>query len=246
MLGLAAIPASLQFFGFMFIPESPRWLIRHGKYQDALRILKRIRSDQTDVNKEFKSIKESYLSSERERSENGETSVFKQIFVDSSLRKALLIGCSLQVVQQLSGINIVMYYSATIIQMSGIRDKTMAIWLAAANAAINFVCTVVGLFLVEKIGRRLLTITSLAGVIISLSILATGFLLAAIETPSIGWHDAVSENTQCFNADTCFDCVRSLSCGYCYNDNSSSIFDVDNVNGTCLLVDLKNKDRAAG
>ena len=55
------------------------------------------------------------------------------------------------------------YYSATIIRMSGVRGDETTIWLSAFTAAVNFVFTVLGLFLVEKIGRRALTLGSLIG-----------------------------------------------------------------------------------
>ncbi len=56
------------------------------------------------------------------------------------------------------------YYSATIIKMSGVKSESAAIWLSAVTAATNFVFTFVGLYLVERIGRRSLTIGSLAGI----------------------------------------------------------------------------------
>ena len=55
------------------------------------------------------------------------------------------------------------YYSATIVQMSGVQDDSLAIWLAAATAFVNFIFTFVGLWLVERMGRRLLTLLSIAG-----------------------------------------------------------------------------------
>lgn len=55
------------------------------------------------------------------------------------------------------------YYSATILQMSGVEDDRLAIWLAALTAFINFIFTLVGVWLVERMGRRKLTLGSLAG-----------------------------------------------------------------------------------
>ena len=55
------------------------------------------------------------------------------------------------------------YYSATIIKMSGVREESTAIWLAAGTAFINFIFTIVALFLVERLGRRKLIIGSMAG-----------------------------------------------------------------------------------
>ena len=247
MLGLGAVPSILQTIGFIFMPESPRWLIRRGRYQQSFEILKKIRHHECDVNEEFHAIRENCQTSEQEHAQQNKTSVFSHIFTNPALRRALFLGCMLQMVQQLSGINTVMYYSATIIEMSGIRNKELAVWLAASVAGVNFVLSFVGLYLVEKIGRRLLTLTSLAGVILSLLVLATGFQLTAIGTPRINWHDNAASNTSCFKADSCFDCVRSSYCGYCYFDNTSPLsFDVNQINGTCLLVNSKNRDHAAG
>ena len=55
------------------------------------------------------------------------------------------------------------YYSATILQMSGVEDDRLAIWLASVTAFTNFIFTLVGVWLVEKVGRRKLTFGSLAG-----------------------------------------------------------------------------------
>lgn len=55
------------------------------------------------------------------------------------------------------------YYSATILQMAGVQDDKQAIWLAAATSATNFVFTLVGVWLVERVGRRKLTLGSLLG-----------------------------------------------------------------------------------
>ena len=244
MLGLGAVPSIFQFIGFIFVPESPRWLIRRGRYQQSFEILKRIRHTKCDINEEFNSIKENCEISEQEQTQQ-KTSVFSQIFNSPTLRRALLLGCLLQMTGQFSGINTVMYYSATIIGMSGIRNKELAVWLAAAVAGVNFVTSFIGLYLVEKIGRRLLTLISLAGVILSLLLLAVGFQLTAIGTPQISWHDDSASGTSCFNADSCFDCIRISSCGYCYFDKTSSFtFNVHQINGTCLLVG--EKDQAAG
>lgn len=55
------------------------------------------------------------------------------------------------------------YYSASIIRMSGVKDESMAIWISAGVAAVNFVCTFIGLFLVDRAGRRKLTLISYLG-----------------------------------------------------------------------------------
>ena len=244
MLALGAVPSIFQFIGFIFVPESPRWLIRRGRYEQSFEILKRIRHTKCDVNEEFNSIKENCQTTEQKQTQQ-KRSIFSLIFSSPTLIRALLLGCLLQMTGQFSGINTVMYYSATIIEMSGIRNKELAVWLSAVVAGVNFVASFIGLYLVEKIGRRLLTLISLAGVIFSLLLLAVGFQLTAIGTPSINWHDDSASGTSCFNAESCFDCVKISSCGYCYEDKTSSLsFNVNQINGTCLLVD--ERGQAAG
>lgn len=105
------------------------------------------------------------------------SNVLVQVFQTPSVRRALLLGCLLQIFQQVAGINTVMYYSATIIQMAGFYDTSKAIWLAAMVAGVNFLCTFLGLYLVEKVGRRRLTLGSLLGVVLSLAFLAVGFMI---------------------------------------------------------------------
>ncbi|EPY81529.1 hypothetical protein CB1_000728010 [Camelus ferus] len=91
------------------------------------------------------------------------------------------------------------YYSATILQMSGVEDDRLAIWLASVTAFTNFLFTLVGVWLVEKVGRRKLTFGSLAGTTIALIILALGFLLSAQVSPPITLKPVAppGQNTTC-------------------------------------------------
>ena len=76
---------------------------------------------------------------------------FRLILIDLSVNLTVLFS------------SLTRYYSATIIQMTGIRDTSMAIWLAAMTAGVNFVFTILGVWLVERIGRRPLILGSLTG-----------------------------------------------------------------------------------
>uniref|UniRef100_A0A8I3X7V2 Proton myo-inositol cotransporter n=1 Tax=Callithrix jacchus TaxID=9483 RepID=A0A8I3X7V2_CALJA len=182
MLGLAAIPAVIQFFGFLFLPESPRWLIQKGQTQKARRILSQMRGNQT-IDEEYDSIKNNIEEEEKEVGSAGP--VICRMLSYPPTRRALIVGCGLQMFQQLSGINTIMYYSATILQMSGVEDDRLAIWLASVTAFTNFIFTLVGVWLVEKVGRRKLTFGSLAGTTVALVILALGFVLSAQVSPRI-------------------------------------------------------------
>lgn len=106
MLGFPAVPAIIQFLTLFFMPESHRWLIKKGRYSDAIEVLRKIRS--SGVQEEFEKIRDSCLEQEKEKVEKGAVSFFKNLYQNTGLQKALFIGCALQLIQQLSGINTVM------------------------------------------------------------------------------------------------------------------------------------------
>ncbi|XP_013068752.2 proton myo-inositol cotransporter-like [Biomphalaria glabrata] len=222
MLGLAGVPSLIQFCGFFFLPESPRWLMRKGRESEAHTILQRLRGT-SNVDDELKEIKNTL----QLESLNGDGNTMLRILRTPAVRRALIVGCGLQLFQQLTGINTVMYYSATIIKMSGVSDQQTAIWLAAVTAGINFIFTIVGVWLVERIGRKKLVMGSLIGVTGSLILLAVTFQLVALMSPSnVSYHS----NTTCSSYRSCDSCVDNSQCGYCYTGSGSS------VNGSCLAT----------
>ena len=207
MLGLAVIPAVVQFFGFIFLmPESPRYMIEHQTYYEAKEVLMKIRSEE-DVDDELDEM-------QREVDLNKNAN-WRDLFKTKNGRHATFIGCCLQLFQQLVGINTVMYYSATIIYMSGmVTDPSSAIWLAALTAAVNFGATLIGLFSIERIGRRLLALVSVAGSAASLLLLSGGFY----------WNDSLEEKVTSNGTDVhcdsyinqiCGNCVSDPACGFC-------------------------------
>ncbi|ESO89991.1 hypothetical protein LOTGIDRAFT_124274, partial [Lottia gigantea] len=235
MLGLGSVPSLVQFIGFLFMPESPRWLISEGRDEKARRVLQSMRG-QLDIEDEFESIKQSCIETQQqEDSRASNKPIILQMLLSSTIRRALLVGCSLQIIQQVAGINTVMYYSATIIRMSGVKSDESAIWLSAVTAAINFIFTVLGLYLVEKIGRRPLTLGSLMGAIISLAWLAVGFHLSSLNTPEVNWVEKSASDTHCAQYRWCNDCRRDLTCGFCYIDTEDAA-----VNSSCLPTDYDN------
>ncbi|XP_055761429.1 proton myo-inositol cotransporter-like isoform X3 [Salvelinus fontinalis] len=157
-------------------------------------------------------------------------------------RRALLVGCGLQMFQQLSGINTVMYYGATILQMSGVRDDKLAIWLAGVTAFTNFLFTLLGVWLVEKVGRRKLTLGSIIGTCLSLSLLAIGFLLSAQHTPPVTLHptDPSMVNSTCNRHLLCEPCMLDPACGFCYRENSTALFA-----SSCVPVNTASTEKAA-
>ncbi|XP_067860920.1 proton myo-inositol cotransporter-like isoform X3 [Heptranchias perlo] len=134
------------------------------------------------------------------------------------------------------------YYSATILQMSGVQDDKLAIWLAAVTAFTNFIFTLVGVWLVEKAGRRNLTLVSLTGTALSLVILAIGFLLSALASPPITLHprDPSGHNVSCAPYKFCDDCMLDPNCGFCFKMQNANI-----TESSCIPVSNRSEATAA-
>lgn len=131
------------------------------------------------------------------------------------------------------------YYSATIVKMAGVEEDSVAIWIAAAVAFANFIFTVVGVYLVERSGRRKLLLGSLAGVILALLFLSAGFLVARLQTPSVLQDPLLTVNSKCASYSNCNLCTVSSDCGFCFI--KSGEFHV--LNGSCQAVWRNARDR---
>ena len=119
---------------------------------------------------------------------------------------------------------LIRYYSASIIQMSGFSDNA-SIWLATVPAAGNFVFTIVGLILVDRLGRRKLLIASLLGVVFSFVLLSGSFVLSDVQ--SLAAHPL--ESRVCHYS-SCGVCVGNSKCGFCaIHDTETGEY----INGTC-------------
>ena len=151
------------------------------------------------------------------------------------------MGCALQMVQQISGINTVMYYTASIFEMAGVHSKQKALLLSSGTAFVNFIFTIVGLVFVERAGRRKLTLYSLFGVIVSLILLAASFHFAYVNSPKVTTVDGSNSNKPCDTLKDCSACSRMHQCGFCFevNPNSDEI-----TSASCLHVNLTNHDRS--
>ena len=169
MLGLAVIPGGLLGIGMLFLPETPRFLARHGHFDLARADLIKIRGTQ-DIEKEFQEIKASSL----ETALRGHVSDL----LLPALRPALMIGIGLAIFQQVTGINTIIYYAPYIIRTAGISSIQGSILATAGIGTVNVIMTLVSMWLIDRVGRRPLLLTGIAGMIVSLGALGIIFHLA--------------------------------------------------------------------
>src|SRR6516165_9742836 len=177
MLGLAVVPGAILGLGMLGMPETPRWLAKHGQADAARKVLERIRGTQ-DVNLEFGEIHETL-------SRADESGHFSDLMA-SSVRPTLIIGIGLAIAQQVTGINTVIYYAPTIIQSAGIPSASGAILATAGIGVVNVLMTILAMWLIDRVGRRPLLLTGIAGMTVSLGVLGFAFRTHEPST-SLGW-----------------------------------------------------------
>jgi MFS transporter, SP family, galactose:H+ symporter len=175
MLGLAVAPAIIFGTGMFFLPETPRWLIRSGRHEVARGVLIQIR-EAAQVDLEITEIETSLA----QQPQNGSWSDL----LHPHVRPALVVGIGLAVFQQITGINTVIYYAPKILQSAGFSSASGAILATAGVGLVNFMMTIVAMFLVDRAGRRPLLLIGIAGMMVTLGVLAFSF---QITSSNLSW-----------------------------------------------------------
>ena len=164
MFGLAAIPAVLLFVGMLFQKESPHWLIRQDRIDEARDVLKRVRNDDDDIDGEIHDVQEV------SRKQAGTREL-----LSPSIRPLVFVGVMLAVFQQITGINTVIYYAPTLLQGAGFGSSA-ALLANVVNGAVNVGMTIVAIWLLDRAGRRPLLLSGTAGMAVGMAITACAFL----------------------------------------------------------------------
>jgi SP family galactose:H+ symporter-like MFS transporter len=168
MLGLGAVPALVLALGVVRLPRSPRWLIMTGDEEGAKEALARIRTGgPEEISREVADIRSS-LGEEKGASWRD--------LLQPVVKAALVVGIGLAVLQQITGINTVIYYAPTIIQQAGIGSDSSAILASLGVGVINVLMTVVALRLLDRAGRRTMLFIGVSGMSLSLFLLGAAFL----------------------------------------------------------------------
>ena len=171
MLGIEAIPAALYCLLIFGVPKSPRWLIiEKNDEASALATLKLIHENELDALKELQSIKDH--NTVESRSSNLFSGAFK---------KPLTLAFLLAFFNQLSGINFILYYAPVILEKAGFASSD-SLLSSISIGGTNLIFTFVGVYLIDRVGRKNLMYFGSIGYIISLSMVAYGFKTDASAT----------------------------------------------------------------
>ena len=147
MFGVCALPAIALFFGMMRMPESPRWLVEKGRDEQALAVLKTVRSE----DRALAELRQVETIREEEKGDNQMSS--GAIFSNRWLRRIVFVGIGVSVTQQLTGINSIMYYGSRVLEESGFSETaaTLANTLFGLAAVVG---GIIALYNMDRLDRR--------------------------------------------------------------------------------------------
>jgi sugar porter (SP) family MFS transporter len=163
MFGSESIPAVLLLVLAFFVPESPRWLTKQSREEEALEILKKVDGQQF-AQQELVAIKDTIAH---------ESGSLRQLFLPG-MQIVLIIGIVLAILQQITGINAVLYYAPEIFKNLGAKTET-ALLQTVVVGAVNIGFTVIAIWTVDRIGRRPLMVIGACGMCLSLLSLGLAF-----------------------------------------------------------------------
>ncbi|WVZ18384.1 hypothetical protein V8G54_005706 [Vigna mungo] len=199
-----------------------------GREEEAKAILKKIYSP-SEVEGEIQALKESV---DMEIKESSEKIGLIKLLRTPAVRRGLYAGMGLLIFQQFVGINTVMYYSPTIVQLAGFASNRTALLLSLITAGLNAFGSIVSIYFIDKTGRKKLALISLCGVVFSLAMLTVSFRESEMHAPMVSAIGTSQLNNTCPdykaavnpNEWSCMTCLKaSSSCGFCAADDKVQI-----------------------
>ncbi|GAB4180374.1 MAG: sugar porter family MFS transporter [Terrimicrobiaceae bacterium] len=178
MLGVIALPAAVMFAGVLFLPESPRWLFLNGLKERAVAVFRRMHLDDAEIAAEVEEIEESL------KVKQGGWEMLRS---NSNFRRAIGLGVGLQVIQQLTGINVLMYYAPRIFAIAGFEDTLEQMWGTVIVGITNVLATFIAIAFVDRLGRK--PIMYAGFVTMGLAMVTVGILfnIGVEKNPALGY-----------------------------------------------------------
>ncbi|MGP3769603.1 sugar porter family MFS transporter [Streptomyces sp. SDT5-1] len=161
MLVISTLPAVVLWFGMLVMPESPRWLASQGRFGDALKVLRQVRSQQRA---EAELAEVTALSVKDDEQGLGG---WRDLRATPWIRKLMLVGFGIAIVQQVTGVNTIMYYGTEILTDAGFASDS-ALTANIANGVISVTATFVGIWLLGRVNRRPMLMIGQLGTITAL------------------------------------------------------------------------------
>lgn len=170
MFASAAVPSLLFVLALLAVPESPRWLVKEGRHEEAFRLLSRLESPRQA---ELHMV-------EIRRTISEESGQWRDLFA-AGLRRPLTIGIVLAVLQQVTGINTILYYGSILFteQVAGTESASAALWANVWIGTINLIFTVLAVMVIDRLGRKALLLIACSGMGFSLFTLGAAFFLSS-------------------------------------------------------------------
>ncbi|SPJ34289.1 sugar porter family MFS transporter [Kushneria phyllosphaerae] len=175
MFGVLMIPAAMLFIGVLMVPNSPRWLASRDRFDEAREVLTKLRSSKTEIDYEMGEIEESINAKQKSRG-------FQMFKENPNFRRSVMLGICLQLVQQFTGMNAIMYFAPQIFQMSGFEGTAAQLWSTVATGLVNVLATFIAIGFVDRLGRKPILYAGFAVMAASMAVLATILVIGPTTT----------------------------------------------------------------
>lgn len=157
MLALAMVPGVLLFAGTFFVPASPHWMVAEGRFNEALRILRKLRENPREIRKEMAEMRQ-------HAREAHQGPAARELLKERWIVRLLLMGCGMGIVLQFTGVNAFMYYTPIILKSTGMGTSA-SIAATIGNGVVSVLATFAGIKAISHFGRRPMLMTGLTIVI---------------------------------------------------------------------------------
>lgn len=200
MLGIGAIPSVILAMAVLAMPESPRWLVAKGRLGEAKKVLYKISDSKEEAQLRLADIKEitgipldcddDFVSVTKVQGK----CVWKELFLHPTpaVRHIFIASLGIHFFAQATGIDAVVLYSPRIFEKAGIKSDTNKLLATVAVGFVKTMFVLVATFLLDRVGRRVLLLTSVGGLIISLLTLAISLTIIDNSSATLTWAISLS------------------------------------------------------